>query len=360
MDTGEFIFDKPATELPPGIINVSAPSNIALVKYWGKHGMQLPSNPSLSFTLTESRTHTRIAYTPATHTSGKVEFDISYRGKPVPAFRKKTGMFFDRISPYVPFVKHYRWSIDTYNTFPHSSGIASSASAMAALAAGVMEIEKKINPGMSEEYLKLKTSFLARLGSGSASRSVSGPVMVWGEHPSIPGTSDLYAVPFPLRIHRNFEGYRDTILIIEEGVKQVSSTAGHRLMNGHPFAQARFEQANRNMERLSAILRQGDLDGFVQLVEGEALTLHALMMSSKEHYILMREGTLAVLHKTRKFRRDTGIPLCFTLDAGANVHLLYPPGNADKVSAFIHDELLEYTTGIRYIDDRMGEGITCR
>src|SRR5690606_7539849 len=122
------------------------------------------------------------------------------------------------------------------NTFPHSSGIASSASGMAALSATIIALEKLVNPHKTEDYYLQKTSLLARLGSGSACRSIKGNIVVWGETESIENSSDLFGVEFPYEVHSVFENYQDTILLVDKGEKQVSSTVGHDLMHNHPFA----------------------------------------------------------------------------------------------------------------------------
>ena len=148
----------------------SAPSNIALVKYWGKKENQIPANPSISFTLNNCKTITKLEVVKKSKTNS-FSFDLLFEGKPKEDFKPKIQKFFERIEKYCPFLKEYHFKIDTQNTFPHSSGIASSASGMAALAMNIMSLEKAINPTISEEYFYSKASFLARLGSGSACRS---------------------------------------------------------------------------------------------------------------------------------------------------------------------------------------------
>ena len=111
-------------------------------------------------------------------------------------YKPKIQKFFERIEKYCPFLKEYHFKIDTQNTFPHSSGIASSASGMAALAMNIMSLERALDPSLSEDYFYQKASFLARLGSGSACRSIKGEVVVWGNHKEIENSSDLFGVEF--------------------------------------------------------------------------------------------------------------------------------------------------------------------
>ena len=336
-----------------------APSNIALVKYWGKKGEQLPANPSISFTLTHCYTETSINYERRSESSiasgDPFSFNFSFDGQPKPSFHPKISTFFERILPYLPFLKDYHFNIASHNSFPHSSGIASSASAMAALSVCLMKIAKELGETYAEEVFWQKASFLARLGSGSACRSVKGSIVVWGEHPAITGSSDEYGITYPLPVHEVFQNYQDTILLIDRGQKQVSSTVGHNLMHGHPFAEARFAQANEHINQLVSSFASGDLDHFMEIVESEALTLHAMMQTSIPYFILMRPNTLEVIQRIWQYRKDTKVPLCFTLDAGANVHLLYPKTSITEAKWFIEEELAQFCEGRLYIHDEVGQ-----
>jgi diphosphomevalonate decarboxylase len=281
---------------------------------------------------------------------------LLFEGRPKEDFKPKIQKFFERIDVYLPFLKQYHFTINTQNTFPHSSGIASSASGMAALAMNLMSLEKALNPIISEEYFYEKASFLARLGSGSACRSIKGKVVSWGNHAEIDGSSDLFGVEFSAFIHKNFKNYQDTILLVDKGEKQVSSTVGHDLMHNHPFSEQRFSQAHHNLSALKKVLENGDLIAFIEIVESEALTLHAMMMTSMPYYILMKPNTLQIINAIWKFRNETKIPVCFTLDAGANVHVLYPENVVEKVLQFIKAELIGYCQNGQYICDQIGDG----
>lgn len=333
----------------------SAPSNIALVKYWGKKTNQIPANPSVSFTLRNCKTITKLVFNQK-EKHNDFTFDLLFEGKPKEDFKPKIQKFFERIETYCPYLKQYHFTIDTQNTFPHSSGIASSASGMAALAMNVMSLEKALNPEMTDDYFYEKASFLARLGSGSACRSIKGNVVVWGNHSQILGSSDLYGVAFPSKIHTIFDNFQDTILLVDKGEKQVSSTVGHDLMHGHPYAEQRFAQAHDNLSKLKTVLENGNLETFIEIVESEALTLHAMMMTSMPYFILMKPNTLEIINRIWKFRAAHNIPVCFTLDAGANVHVLYPEKNKVEILQFIQTELVGYCQNNQYICDEIGFG----
>jgi diphosphomevalonate decarboxylase len=271
-----------------------------------------------------------------------------------PAFGKRVGDFIRNVTRWVPFVQHTRFIIHSSNTFPHSSGIASSASAMGSLALCLVQAEEEITRQVPGDGFMNKVSFLARLGSGSACRSVYPSFAVWGASEAWPGSSDLYAVP--AAGNEVFRDMQDSILVVDAGTKQVSSSAGHGMMEGHPFAETRFRQAIGNMSRLKQIMEQGNWSGMIELMEEEALSLHAMMMTGSPGYLLMKPGTLSILQKIREFRRETGAAVGFTLDAGANVHLLYPGQEEGVVQPFIKDELAIYCEDGRVIHDGIGEG----
>ena len=356
MTENEFVPRPYAIQQENGSTIWQAPSNIALVKYWGKKEKQLPANPSLSFTLKTSVTTTRLTYRRRKTPDDAFSFEVMLDKEPKEDFRPKIRTFFDRAFPYLPFLKDFHFTIETTNSFPHSSGIASSASGLAALALCLTDLEKQWVPDMNEVFFNRKASFLARLGSGSAGRSIQGPLMQWGRHPDIEGSSDLYAIPYPLKVHDIFQGYRDTILLVDRGRKPVSSTLGHDLMKGHPFASARYTQAMDHLNAVEGVLASGDLDEFTAIVEQEALSLHAMMMTSRPYFILMRPHTLNIIQRVWAYRESSGLPLCFTLDAGANVHLLYPEDVREAVEAFIKESLVEYCEKGQYICDQIGFG----
>ncbi|MFP4845048.1 diphosphomevalonate decarboxylase [Winogradskyella sp. PE311] len=352
----DFILKSYNTDIKGGSVKWESPSNIALVKYWGKKENQIPENPSISFTLTDCKTITEVTF--SKKESNNFSFDIYFEGEKNEAFKPKIQTFFERIEVYMPFLKDYHFKIETSNTFPHSSGIASSASGMSAIALCLLSIEQKLSYTSNRgdlSYFDKKASFLARLGSGSACRSINGELVVWGKNKSTE-SSDLYGVKFDGKVHENFSNYQDTILLVDKGEKQVSSTIGHKLMYGHPFAKERFSQAHNNLEKLKTILASGDIKAFVKVVESEALTLHAMMMTSMPYFILMKPNTLQIINKIWEYRAENNSNVCFTLDAGANVHMLYPENEKENILEFIKNELVIYCQNGHYICDQIGLG----
>ncbi len=356
----ELLYKNPSlrfspAEVPSGKIGWRSPSNIALVKYWGKKPVQIPQNPSVSFTLSKSFSETEVIYAPSE--TGELELEFYFENKRNETFERKTKAFFALLTDIFPFVKQLKFEIRSKNTFPHSAGIASSASGMSVLALVLCDMERTFFGTLQNETdFRRKASYIARLGSGSASRSVYGGVVIWGTTENVPGTSDLYGFPVGDKLHEMYMSYQDTILLVDAGEKRVSSRVGHGLMDSNPFARERFRQAYKNMQTLLEAMRQGDAETFIRITESEALTLHAMMMTSQPYFVLMKPHTLQIIERLFAFRRETGLPVSFTLDAGPNVHLLYPAEIKNMVLPFIRNELAPFLSPLGFIEDEVGDG----
>ena len=326
------------------------------MKYWGKKEVQIPLNPSISFTLSQSYTETIVEYSsPAAVEKPGVQFFLE--GEINEQFGEKIHAYFKGLDGVFPFLKQLKFTIRSSNTFPHSAGIASSASGMSALALCLCSIEQKHFGTLdTEDDFYQKASYLARLGSGSACRSLYGGLVSWGKVEGRPETSDLWGTQQIKEVHPDFLTFNDSILIVDAARKKVSSRIGHGLMNSNPFSVVRFKQAQTNMLRLMEVLKTGDMDEFIRITESEALTLHAMMMTSNPCYLLMKPNTLNLIDRIFNFRKNTGTPVCFTLDAGPNIHLLYPEKVKADVETFIDNELKPFLFQSRIIADRVGEG----
>ena len=224
---------------------------------------------------------------------------------------------------------------------------------MSALVLCLMDIDRELNGG---EIDLQRASCLSRLASGSACRSVFPKMALWGATEARPGSSDEYAVSLENEIHPLFKTFHDSILIVSDAKKSVSSRAGHALMNSNPYAESRYAVAKNNIVNLLEALKKGDLETFIRITEWEAMQLHALMMCSETSYILLKPNTLRIINTLLEFRKETDIPVCFTLDAGPNVHILYPDQHAEMVERFIMDELEQYCVGGQWIPDQVGDG----
>lgn len=361
-----------------GKISWRSPSNIAIVKYWGKHGVQLPRNPNISFTLDKAFTETTLHFVEKSKTDKKNDISLHFlfENQENEPFRLKQLKFLRSIVPIFPFLTDYELNISSHNSFPHSAGIASSASSMSALALCLCEMELQISDKEFQisdfkrqnteslsrqigrgDFFK-KVSIIARLGSGSACRSVFPTMAAWGVCPEIDGSNDEYAVGFESDIQDVFKTYHDTILIASRGEKSVSSRMGHGLMENNPFAAPRYQQAHERMTAVVSALRSGDVEVFGQIAEDEAMSLHALMMTSSPSFTLLKPNTLRMIEILRGWREATKLPAYFSLDAGPNLHLLYPDFIKNDVKQLIINELQPLCEDKMIIFDNVGKGAT--
>lgn len=315
-----------------------SPSNIALVKYWGKKGHQIPANPSLSMTLKECFTQTKVRFMPADSLSVRVLLD----GKENEKFAEKILKFLRTLSSELPWLEKTSLELETRNTFPHGTGIASSASGMSALA---LNLSSYLSDTRDEEFYR-RASYLARLASGSACRSIYGGFATWGDE------SDFFASP--IEVHKELSQLHDAIIVVSSEEKSVSSSAGHERMGEHFFREARYTQARENFVRLKSALTEGDMEEVGRITESEALSLHAMMMTAPDSFTLLKPQSLMAMELVRDFRKSSKLPLYFTLDAGPNLHLIYPDEGANKIKTFIEHELGPLSQKI--IFDQRGEG----
>ncbi len=338
----------PFAKLNPKEFEVAwrSPANIAFVKYWGKKGYQIPANPSLSMTLKECFTETKVHF----KKSDELSVSLILEGKSEEKFAAKIGSYLGSLNE-LPWLKYVAVEISTRNTFPHGTGIASSASGLSAFALCLTDYLYFLSGEDKNDLFMKRASYLARLASGSACRSLFGGFTVWGES-DVVESNDMFATP--IEVHPEFHHLKDSVLVVSGKEKSVSSTTGHGRMSEHPFAEARFSQAKMNFKRMVGALKSGDFDEMGRILENEALSLHAMMMTSPESYTLLKPGTLEAIEMIRDFRRETKLPLYFTLDAGPNLHLIYPEKDLNKIKTFITHELSPL--GEKIIEDESGEG----
>lgn len=367
-----------------GLVAWESPANIALVKYWGKYPGQLPMNPSISFVLQESVVRLRLGYSHAAgETAGLQAFTLN--GQPNKAFKDRIAAFLESLHAVFPFLGVLHISISSESTFPHSAGIASSAAAFSALALCLCEMDRLAEAGaghsdpvdsshdphknghlpaeawreslLADPGFIRKASHIARLGSGSACRSLQDGFVVWGVTSLLDQSHDEYAFRVDdKRVAPVFYTLRDAVLIVDDATKRVSSSAGHALMHAHAYRQARKEQVETNLGLLLKALKEGDEDVFFRVLENEALSLHSLMMSSTPGYILMKPNTIRLLDLIRDFREQHEVKLGFTMDAGPNIHLLYFEKDKQVVHEWINTQLLPLCKNQTWIDDAMGRG----
>ena len=319
-----------------GKATVVAPSNIALIKYWGTRDLEetLPFNRSISMTLSRCVT-TTTAEVLADSPQDEVWIRKSTGLEPAEeGFSHAVVGHLDRLREWAG--SEARLRIATFNSFPMGAGIASSASGFAALTLAVTSALNR-TPSIQE------ASILARLsGSGSAARSVMGGYVEWptddGGGASMVATAD----------HWNL---RDIVVILDERVKKVSSKEGHRRAGSSPYFDRRLELLDARLDAVRRSIEQRDFDSLAPLVEEEAIDLHLIAMSSKPPIFYWQPATLRVLEAIRRLRSDN-LEVCATMDAGANVHAICTAGAAAQV-----EEALGGLPGVKsLIADQVGSG----
>ena len=191
--------------------------------------------------------------------------------------------------------------------------------------------------------LERKISSLARLGSGSAARSVYGGWVSWGQ------ASQEWASPLKSNLL-----LRDAIAVVSSEEKAISSSRGHQLMQEHLFKDVRLQQARQNFQQAYEFIAKDDFAGLGQVIEDEALMLHALMMTSNPNYILLQPNSLAIINKVRGLREKENRQIYFTIDAGPNIHLLYELKNAQELDAWVTREIAPLCENEKIIFDQTG------
>jgi diphosphomevalonate decarboxylase len=294
-----------------------ANSNIALIKYWGNrdHALRLPANSSLSMNLAALATTTTVEFCTDLDadrvTIDDAEATTSARGRVV--------AHLDRVRALAGI--NTKASVISRNNFPAGTGLASSASAFAALTVAAC----------AAADLQLSTdelSRLARRASGSACRSVPGGFVLWD-------ACDDDACSFGRTIaspdHWNLY---DVIAIVESAHKATGSTEGHAMAETSPFQAARVASTLGRLERCRAAILTRDFPALADVIEQDALAMHAVMMTSVPSLLYWRAATLAVMQAVRTWRTN-GLPVAFTIDAGPNVHCICPAESSGHVERLV-------------------------
>lgn len=291
-----------------------ANSNIAIIKYWGNKdaALRLPSNSSLSMNLAGLETRTTVTFDDGLASDEVVIGGQAQSGRA----RERVTQHLDRIREIAGLTSRAR--VESANNFPTGTGIASSASAFAALtlagcaAAGLSLSEREL-------------SALARLGSGSASRSIPGGFVEWR---AADRHADSYAFSIAPPHHW---ALIDLVAIVSRAPKPTGSTDGHALAETSPLQPARVASAEARLALCRRAILERDFGALAEVMEQDALAMHAVMMTSRPALLYWLPPTLAVMQAVRRWR-DDGLPIAFTIDAGPNVHCLCPREAADEAA----------------------------
>jgi len=282
--------------------------NIAFIKYWGNRDqtLRLPINGSISMNLEGLFTRTTVTF------SATLKADRLRIGN-----RPVSGSGLERVSRFLDIVRQLanineRAEVTSDNNFPSGAGIASSAAAFAALA---LAGSKAAGLELSEARL----SRLARRGSGSACRSIPGGFVEWqvGE-----GEEDSYAFSMTPLEHWDLA---DCVAIVSSGHKKTGSTEGHALAGTSPLQAARVEDAPRRLDLCRRAIMERDFEALAHVVELDSDMMHAVMMTSTPGLFYWQPASVGVMDAVREWR-GRGMPVCYTVDAGPNIHVICPSG----------------------------------
>jgi len=292
---------------------VKAHPNIAFIKYWGNAipDLRLPSNGSISMNL-----HGLDTVTSLTENKKGAFHSLEINGEKQDSIKTK------RISAFIEKARElYGFSgyldVRSQNNFPMGAGIASSASAFAALATA-------LNDFYALDLSEKEISALARLGSGSACRSIPDGFTMWKTGTTHEGSYATSIVPV-----NHWELY-DYILIVNKDEKKISSTEGHHLSATSPFQSVRIHDAKRRLEICKSAILDKDFEKLSDIIELDSDMMHAVMMTSNPPITYWQPDSIAIMKKVRALRKR-GIACAYTMDAGPNVHVICTASDLNKV-----------------------------
>ncbi len=293
-----------------------APANIAFIKYWGKTDPQtrIPLNDSISMNLSG-------LYTVCTVEVGQnlTKDEIEFVGEKTvwPEELARIVEVLDRVRAMAK--KNFFAKVKTQNNFPKATGIASSAAGFAALSLAALSA---FNIKLSEKEL----SIFARQASGTACRSIPDGFVEWKRGTN---TSDSYARQiFP----PDYWQIGDVVVILTSEMKKVSSTAGHKLAETSPFCQVRLAGIDEKISRIKQLIREKNFSAFGQMIEDEALSMHAICLTSTPPVIYWEPTTIKVIKAVMDWREKGEVESYFTIDAGSSVHVICQNQDIQKVA----------------------------
>lgn len=291
--------------------------NIAFIKYWGNRddALRIPMNDSLSMNLDALSTTTSVEFHPRLQAD-----DLVIDGEQAaPQAAQRVSDFLDIIRSRMP--EKNKAIIVSHNNFPMGAGIASSASAFAALAAAASQAA-----GLPMDTAAL--SRLARRGSGSACRSVPDGFVEWQA-----GSSDQDSFAFSIAPADHWR-LVDLIVVVSRTHKDVGSSIGHALAVTSPLQKARLSDCPRRLQLCRQAILKKDFTTFASVLELDSNLMHAVMLTSTPALLYWEPATIAIMKKVRAWRAQ-GLPACYTIDAGPNVHVLCPAENASEAEGLL-------------------------
>ena len=291
--------------------------NIAFIKYWGNRedALRLPANGSISMNLEGLETRSTVHFN-----EGRPLDEVKINGRIAGGkARTRVAKMLDEVRALAGIQLYAK--VDSGNNFPSGAGIASSASAFAALA-----LASTSAAGLKLDEADL--SRLARRSSGSACRSIPGGFVEWQVGT---GEADSYAVSIAPPGHWDLA---DCIVVVSSEHKATGSTEGHAIAGTSPLQFARVADTPRRLEICRNAILQRDFDAFAEIVELDSNMMHAVMMTSRPPLFYWKPSSLTVMQAVRS-ERAKGLPVCYTIDAGPNVHVITEKTQAEQVAALL-------------------------
>lgn len=291
-----------------------APSNIAFTKYWGRKDevLRLPENGSIAMALSDLITHTTVQFDDVLS-----EDSFELNGEVEEGEESRVGKHLDRIRKMANIA--LRAKVVSTNNFPTGTGLSSSASGFAALtAAGAKAAGLDLNAK--------ELSILARQGSGSACRSIPSGIVEWRD-----GNTSDESFAETIFAPEYWPELRDIVAIVSTGRKEVSTSEGQKSTGKNPFFPVRVAGMKEKNERLKEILSRKNFKEFGELVEQEALELHAMMFTSG--LIYLQSGTIEVMRQIKYKWRPEGLAVYFTINTGQDIHLICEEKDEAEVQA---------------------------
>jgi diphosphomevalonate decarboxylase len=310
----------------PNTATAVAPANIAFIKYWGVQdaALTLPFNGSISMNLDTCLTTTTVTFDPALPDD---EVTITLYGEaPAPATgrpRARVVAQLDRLRALAGI--HTRARVASANTFPSDAGIASSAAAFAAL---TLAGATALGLGLDERELTLLTR---RGGSGSACRSIPTGYVEWvipeGPFDATGWDAESYALSLAPPEHW---ALADVVAVVDAGAKKIGSAENHQLAATSAYFPTRLAEIPARLAAARTAIAQRDLELLGVTMEADAVSMHAVCMTSTPPSFYWYAGTLSVIHAVRGWR-EQGLHAYFTIDAGPNVHVICAAADRDEV-----------------------------
>ena len=308
----------------------SANTNIALIKYWGKadEALAIPATSSLSLTLDGTRTTTTVSFDGGAGAADSVTINGA---SPSAAELGRVSRFLDLVRARSGVTTAA--TVTSRASVPLAAGLASSAAGFAALAAAASRAA-----GMDLDDREL--SRLARRGSGSATRSVFGGLVRWNA-----GHDDASSYAEPVACEMDLAM---VVVVLSEQYKPISSTRAMRAtMTTSPLFPAWVEASGKDLQMALEAVRAGDLEQLGEVVEGNALGMHATMIAARPGIVYWLPQTVEALQAIRTMREE-GLPVWATIDAGPNVKVLTEGARAEEVAAALRDRLTGTTVSVRH------------